>query len=69
MLAISTYWLNFVRTGNPNGAGQPIWPALDPANPEMIDFGAKTVALPLIQPARLHLYRRFLAQGGTVSLF
>ncbi|MBN7811133.1 carboxylesterase family protein [Algoriphagus sp. H41] len=45
---MSGYWLNFVKTGNPNGAGLPEWPVFDPANPMVNELGAevKTRALP-----------------------
>ncbi len=28
------YWINFVKTGNPNGGGLPVWPAFSEKNPE-----------------------------------
>jgi para-nitrobenzyl esterase len=32
------YWANFAKTGDPNGAGLPQWPAYDPAADVMLDF-------------------------------
>jgi len=45
---MSGYWVNFVKTGNPNGAGLPEWPVFDPENPLVMDLGkeVKTRALP-----------------------
>lgn len=45
---MSDYWVNFVKTGNPNGTGLPEWPVFDPENPLVIELGyhVKTRAMP-----------------------
>jgi len=36
---ISGYWVRFAKTGDPNGAGNPPWPAYRAATDELIEFG------------------------------
>jgi len=37
--AMSSYWVNFARNGDPNGAGLPLWRAYSDAVPEVMRFG------------------------------
>jgi len=45
---MSSYWINFAITGDPNGKGLPAWPSFDRNNPVVMEFGdnVKSTDLP-----------------------
>jgi para-nitrobenzyl esterase len=43
---MSSYWVNFAKTGDPNGPGLPPWPAFTPSAQTMMYFDAKPSARP-----------------------
>jgi para-nitrobenzyl esterase len=45
--AMSTYWTNFARFGDPNGKGLPNWPAFSDSNPEVMYFNKKPYVGPV----------------------
>lgn len=36
---MSSYWINFAKTGDPNGEGLPLWPAFSGPDPEYMELG------------------------------
>lgn len=44
---MSSYWVNFAKTGDPNGLGLPEWPAFDKKSPEVIELGDEVKKVPL----------------------
>lgn len=45
---IQQYWVNFAKTGNPNGKGLPYWPVFDKEKPTTMQFsnGASLIMVP-----------------------
>lgn len=42
---MSSYFINFVKTGNPNGEGLPQWDTWDPAQNKVIELGSKVAMI------------------------
>lgn len=50
---MSSYWANFIKTGNPNGNGVPFWPRYNKTQKAVIFLGDQVKAGPLPDGARL----------------
>lgn len=50
---VSGYWVNFAKTGNPNGQGLPEWPRYDAAKAQVMMLGEKQQAVALPDKAAL----------------
>lgn len=53
---MSTYWVNFARTGNPNGEDLPRWPAYDATDKKTMFFDRAPSARPLANQEKLKAF-------------
>ena len=66
---VSAYWVNFVKTGDPNGNGLSSWPRLVVSDPQIMRLDVNSTAQPLLPAPRLQAMRDYLAHGGNPSIF
>jgi para-nitrobenzyl esterase len=58
---ISSYWVNFAKTGDPNGTGLPKWPAFADNNPQAMVFDAAPGARPLPNLNKVKAYDAYIS--------
>ncbi len=59
---MSSYWVNFIKTGNPNGPGLSEWPVYETAKPRVMALGDQWGPIPVANNARLDFWKRFMSK-------
>jgi carboxylesterase type B len=55
---VHRYWVNFAKTGDPNGAGQPTWPRYDTATDQTLLLRPQIVAVSHFRAPQLDFFQR-----------
>ncbi|HEX4270869.1 MAG TPA: carboxylesterase family protein [Rhizomicrobium sp.] len=55
---LQAYWVNFIKTGDPNGDALPHWAAFDAAKDEVMALGPAPHMRPIAEPARIQAFNR-----------
>jgi hypothetical protein len=64
---VSRYWVNFVRTGDPNDRGLPRWPAFAAPSFELMELGDRFQSRPIFPAAHRKVIDAYLDHGGGTS--
>jgi para-nitrobenzyl esterase len=65
----SAYWVNFIKTGSPTGAGLPDWPAFTQETQQVLYLDEAPGAKLVLAPEKLAFFQDFLNRGGVLGLF
>jgi para-nitrobenzyl esterase len=66
---VSAYWVNFVKTGDPNGQGLPKWPRLTSADKQILELGDHTRPRAIMDARNLAAFEHYQQNGGQLGLF
>ena len=58
---MSSYWANYIKTGDPNGPGLPEWRRFDPKSATAMRLGDRWGPMPVATPERIDFWKRFFA--------
>ncbi len=65
---MSSYWANFIRTGDPNGSGLARWPAVSEGAPTSFEVGDRFAAIPVAgDAAKFAFFQAFLVKPRTAA--
>jgi len=66
---MNQYWINFAKTGNPNGNGLPNWPAYNKQNQDMLDveLDGKIISKPDPRKTRFDVIEKAMKKRGTIQ--
>lgn len=65
---MQSYWANFVKTGDPNGEGLPVWQPLGPGH-KLMEVGASFSPYPPLDPKIAALFDAHVKSGGSLLVF
>jgi para-nitrobenzyl esterase len=63
---LGSYWVNFMKNGDPNGSGLPAWPAFDSRSPLTMELGDKPGSRPVADPAKLQFWQKYLTRPDAI---
>jgi para-nitrobenzyl esterase len=63
----SGYWVNFVRTGDPNGGSLPMWQAVKAGEHRTMELGAVIGPRPVTSGEKMRFWRAYLLAQSTAG--